>query len=67
MGDPTTNGHSSLLSPGKVDKPAMYGLVGVENVPSGWEGRECTLDINGLRGHPVIGSKLYPISASTVG
>ena len=27
-GDPTTSGHSSLLSPGKVDRPVMHRLVG---------------------------------------
>ena len=67
-GDPTTNGHSSLLSPGKVDKPVMYRLVGVENnAPSGLEGREYILEINSFKGHPVIGSKFYSIGVPTVG
>ena len=67
-GDPTTNGHSSLLSPSKVDKPVMYRLVGVENdAPSGWEGREYVLKINGFKGCPVIGSKLYSIGVPTTG
>ena len=67
-GDPTTNGHSSLLSPGKVNRPVMPGLVGVENdAPSGWEGREYVLEINGFKGHPVMGSKLYSMGVPTMG
>ena len=67
-GDPTTSGHSSLLSPGKVDRPVMRGLVGVKNdAPSGWEGREYVLEINGFKGHPVMGSKLYSMGVPTVG
>ena len=67
-GDPTTNGHSSLLSPGKADRPVMPGLVGVENdAPSGWEGREYILKINGFKACPVMGSKLYSMGVPTVG
>ena len=67
-GDPTIKGHSSLLSPGKADKPAMAGLVGVENdTSSGWEGREYVLKINGFKGHPIMGSKLYSMGAPIVG
>ena len=55
-GDPTTSGHSSLLSPGKVNRPVMHGLVGVKNdAPSGWEGREYVLEINGFKGHLLWG------------
>ena len=40
-GDPTTKGCSSLPSPGKADKPATFGLTGVENdVPGDWERKE---------------------------
>ena len=40
-GDPTTKGHSSLLSPDKADKPATFRLTGVENdIPGGWERKE---------------------------
>ena len=64
-GDPTTKGCSSLLSPGKADKPAIPRLVGVENdAPSGWEGREYILEING---QPIMGSKLYSMGAPIVG
>ena len=31
--DPTTKGHSSPLSPGKADKPAIPGLVGMRMMP----------------------------------
>ena len=66
--DPTTNGHSSLLSPGKVDRPVMPGLVGVENdAPSGWEGREYILKISSFKGCPVMGSKLYSMGVPTAG
>ena len=67
-GTPTTKGHSSPLSPGKADKPAIPRLVGVENkAPSGWEGREYILEINGFKGHPVMGSKLYSMGAPIMG
>ena len=67
-GDPTTNGCSSLLSPGKVDRPVMHGLVGVENdTLSGWEGKEYVLEINSFKGHPVMGSKLYSMGVPTTG
>ena len=37
-GDPTTKGHSSSPRPDKADKPATFGLTGVENdVPGDWE------------------------------
>ena len=40
-GDLTTKGCSSLPSPGKADKPATFGLTGVENdVPGDWERKE---------------------------
>ena len=40
-GDPTTKEHSSSLSPDKADKPATFGLIGIENdIPSGWERKE---------------------------
>ena len=46
----------------------MPGLVGVENdTPSGWEGREYVLEINGFKGHPVMGLKLYSMGVPTVG
>ena len=39
-GDPTTKGHSSLLSPDKADRPTTFGPMGVENdAPSGWESK----------------------------
>ena len=67
-GDPATSGHSSLLSPGKVDRPVMHRLVGVKNdTPIGWEGREYVLEINGFKGRPVMGSKLYSMGVPTVG
>ena len=67
-GDPTIKGHSSLLSPGKADKPAIPRLVGVENdAPSGWEGREYVLGINGFKGHPIMGLKLYSMDAPITG
>ena len=67
-GDPTTKGHSSLLSPGKADKPATPRLVGVENdAPSGWESMEYVLGTNGFKGHPVMGSKLYSMGAHITG
>ena len=67
-GDPTTSGCSSLLSPGKVNRPVMHGLVGVKNdAPSGWEGREYVLGINAFRGHPVMGLKLYSVGIPTMG
>ena len=67
-GDPTTKGHSSLLSPGKADKPAMPGLVGVENdTPSGWEGREYILEINSFKGCPIMGLKLYSMGVPIMG
>ena len=67
-GDPTTSGCSSLLSPGKVNRPVMHRLVGVKNdAPSGWEGREHILKINDFKGCPVMGSKLYSMGVSTTG
>ena len=58
-GDPTTSGCSSWLSPSKVDRPVMHGLVGVRNItPSGWEGRECVLRMDAFRGHPCYGVKV---------
>ena len=40
-GDLTTKGHSSSPSPDKADKPATFGLTGVENdVPCDWERKE---------------------------
>ena len=67
-GDPTTSGHSSLLIPGKVERPVMHGLVGVKNdTPSGWEGREYVLKINSFKGHPVMGSKLYSMGVPAMG
>ena len=66
-GDPTTSGRSSLLSPGKVNRPVIHVLVGVENdTPSGWEGREYVLEINSFKGCPVMGSKLYSMGVPTV-
>ena len=66
--DPTTSGCSSLLSPGKVDRPVMHALVGVKNdAPSGWEGREYVLEINSFKGHPGMGSKLYSMGVPTMG
>ena len=66
--DPTTKGHSSSLSPGKADKPATPGLVGVENdAPSGWESRGYALGTNGFNGHPIMGSKLYSMGAPIMG
>ena len=66
--DPTTKGCSSLLSPSKANKPAMLGLVGVENnAPSGWEGREYILKINSFKGRPIMGSKLYSMGAPIMG
>ena len=67
-GDPTTKGHSSSLSPGKADKPATPGLVGVENnAPSGWESKGYVLGTNGFNGHPIMGSKLYSMGAPIAG
>ena len=58
-GDPTTKGHSSLLSPGKADKPATPRLVGVENdAPSGWESKEYVLETNSFQGSPHHGIKV---------
>ena len=66
--DPTTKGHSSLLSPGMADKPATPVLVVVENnTPSGWESKEYVPEINSFKGHPVMGSKLYSMGAPTTG
>ena len=46
----------------------MHGLVGVRKImPSGWEGRECVLRMDALRGHPVMGSKLYATGTPTIG
>ena len=68
MGDPTTKGQSSSLSPSKADKPATPGLVGVENdAPSGWDSKEYVVEINGFKGHPIMGSKLYSMGAPTAG
>ena len=67
-GDPTTKGHSSLLSPGKADKPATPRLVGVENdAPSGWESKEYVLETNSFKGHPIMGSKLYSMGTPITG
>ena len=67
-GDPTTKWHSSQLSPGKADKPAIPRLVGVENKsPSGWEGREYVLEIDSFKGCPIMGSKLYSIGTPIAG
>ena len=67
-GDPTTKGNSSPPSPGKADKPATPGIVGVEdNTPSGWESKEYVLGTNHFKGHPVMGSKLYSMDAPITG
>ena len=67
-GDPTTKGHSSLPSPGKADKPATPRPAGMEDdAPSGWEGREYILEINGFKGHPIMGSKLYSMGTPIAG
>ena len=44
----------------------IHRLVGVKNdTPSGWEGREHILEINGFKGRPVMGSKLYSMGVPT--
>ena len=63
-GDPTTNGCSSWLCPGKFDRPVTHGLVEVRN---SWEGGEYVFGINAFRGHPVMGSKLYSTGIPIIG
>ena len=48
--------------------PATPGLVELENnAPSGWESKEYVLEINGFKGRPIMGSKLYSMGAPTTG
>ena len=45
-----------------------HGLVEVGNETShGWEDSEYVSGINAFRGHPVMGSKLYPAGGPIVG
>ena len=67
-GGPTTSGCSSWLSPGKLDRPVMHGLVEVGNETSrGWEDSEYVSGVNAFRGHPVMGLKLYSAGRPIVG
>ena len=67
-GGPTTSGHSSWLSAGKLDRPMMCGLVEVGNETScGWEDSEYVSGINAFRGHTVMGLKFYSAGRPIVG
>ena len=67
-GDPTTNGHSSWLSPGKLDRPVMHRLVEVGNETShDWEDSGYVSGINAFKGHPVMGLKLYSAGRPIIG
>ena len=49
-GDPTTNGRSPWLSPGKLDRPVTHRLVEVGNETShGWEDSGYVSGINAFR------------------
>ena len=70
--DPTTSGHSSTLSPSRFDRLMTHGLVEVGSETShGWEDSEKMSGIDALRGHPIMGSKLYsagrPIAGKLAG
>ena len=57
--EPTTSGHSSWLSPGKLNRPVMDGLVGVKNdAPSGWEVRGVHTRDQCFQGSPGYGVKV---------
>ena len=70
--DPTTSGHSSSLDLSRSDKLVTRGLMGVGSEASrDWENCERTSGVDALRGHPVVGSKLYspgrPIAGKLAG
>ena len=59
---PTTSGRSSSLDLSRSDKLVTRGLTGVKSEASrDWENRERTSGVDALRGHPVMGSKLYSL------
>ena len=65
--DPTTSGHSSTLCPSRFDRLVTHGLVEVGSETScGWEGSEKTSGVDALRGHPIMGSKLYSAGRPTM-
>ena len=70
--DPTTSGHSSTLGPSRFNRLMTRGLAEVGSETShGWEGSEKTSGVDTLRGHPIMGSKLYsagrPITGKLAG
>ena len=66
--DPTTSGHSSTLSPSRFDRLVTHGLAKVGSETSrGWEDSEKTSGVDALRGHPIMGSKLYSAGRPIVG
>ena len=70
--DPTTSGCSSTPNPSRSDKLVTHGLTEVGSETSrDWGNREKTSGVDALRGHPVMGSKLYsagkPIAGKLAG
>ena len=67
-GGPTTSGHSSWVSTGRFDRPVTHGLVEVgTKISHNWEDREKISGVDAFRGHPVMGSKLYPAGRPIAG
>ena len=66
--DPTTSGHSSTLDPSRSDKLVTHGLTEVGSETScDWENHEKTSGVDALRGHSMMGSKLYSAGGPIAG
>ena len=66
--DPTTSGCSSTLCPSRFDRLVTCELDEVGSETSrGWEDSEKTSGVDALRGHPIIGLKLYSVGGPITG